>query len=197
MPKKISGARRKELNSSRAADAASGRAEGTLFGRVIKLLGNGQVHIMIPTSKHGSKTLLVRLPRLFAKKGSTPLSNASVVSFFAGTEFDPDKELTGGDAVVTKYMFDITSILDDKLAQSLFKEGIIPEWMIRSDASDTSKSKEEEAYLFTEDVDEEEEVKKEEEIPKDAPKGISGREKADPLTSRLMHVESDHVFSFE
>ena len=194
MPKKISGARRKEINSSRAADAISGRAEGILFGRVVKLLGNGQVHVMIPTIKHGPKTLLVRLPRIFAKKGSTPLSNTSIVSFFAGTEFDPDKELAGGDAVVTKYMFDITSILDDKMAQSLFKDGIIPEWMVRSDAADASKPIEEEAYIFTEDV-EEEEVK--EEAPKDVPKGVSGREKADPLSSRLLHVESDHVFSFE
>jgi len=193
MPKKISGAKRKELNSSRAADAISGRAEGILFGRVIKLLGNGQVHVMIPTTKHGPKTLLVRLPRLFAKKGSTPLSNTSIVSFFAGIEFDPEKELAAKDAVITNYMFDITSILDDKMAQSLFKEGIIPEWMIRSDAADTSKTKEEEAYLFTEDVDDEEEVKKVEEPPK----GIPGREKADPLSSRLTHVESDHIFNFE
>jgi len=194
MPKKISGARRKEINSSRGADAISGRTEGILFGRVVKLLGNGQVHVAISTVKYGPKTLLVRLPRLFAKKGSTPLSNTSIVSFFAGTEFDPDKELAGGDAVVTKYMFDITSILDDKMAQSLFKEGIIPEWMVRSDAADASKSIEEEAYIFTEDVEEEEEK---EEAPKEAPKGVSGREKADPLSSRLLHVESDHVFSFE
>jgi len=191
MTKKISGAKRKELNSSRAAEAVSGRAEGTLFGRVIKLLGNGQVHVMIPTKCHGIKTLLVRLPRLFAKRGSTPLSNNNVVSFFAGKEFDPDKDLTGGEAVVTKYLFDITSILDDKSAQTLFKEGIIPEWMIRSDAADVSKTKEEEAYLFTEDIEEDEDVKKEEEPPK----GTSGREKADPLSSRLMHV--DHEFNFE
>jgi len=192
MPKKISGARRKELNSSRAADAISGRAEGILFGRVTKLLGNGQVHVAISTIKHGPKTLLVRLPRLFAKKGSTPLSNTSIVSFFAGIEFDPEKELTAGDAVVTNYMFDITSILDDKSAQSLFKEGIIPEWMIRSDAADTSKSTEEEAYLFTEDV-EEEEKKEEEKKVEEPPKGIPGREKA--VSSRLMHVDSE--FSFE
>ena len=64
--------------------------------------------------------------------------------------------------------------------------------MIRSDAADTSKTKEEEAYLFTEDVDEEEEDK-----PKEAPKGTPGREKADPLSSRLLHVESDSIFNFE
>jgi len=184
MPKKISGSKRKELNSARAADAASGRAEGILFGRVIKLLGNGQVHVLIPTVRHGPKTLLVRLPRLFAKKGSTPLSNASVVSFFAGIEFDPEKELTGGDAVVTKYMFDITSILDDKLAQLLCKEGTIPEWMIRSDAADTSKSKEEDTYVFTKEAEEEE--KKEEDLPK-----------AEPLSSRLTHLEPDAIFNFD
>lgn len=192
MPKKISGAKRKELNNSRAADAASGRAEGILFGRVIKLLGNGQVHVMIPTVRHGPKTLLVRLPRLFAKKGSTPLSNTSVVSFFAGTDFDPEKELTAGDAVVTKYMFDITSILDDKLAQSLCKEGTIPEWMVRSDAADTSKTKEDTAFVFTEDAEEEEEKKEDETL-----RGISGRDRADPLSSRLLHVESDAIFNFD
>ena len=186
MPKKISGARRKELNVLRAADAVSGRAEGILFGRVIKLLGNGQVHVMIPTERYGPKTLLVRLPRLFSKRGSTPLSNNHVVSFFVGKDFNPDTELKSGDAVITDYLFDITSILDDKSAQALFKDGIIPEWMVRSGTADTSKTKEEEGYIFTADADEEEDEEEDEK-----PKGIPGREKAKPLDSRLTHVAAD------
>jgi hypothetical protein len=148
MPKKISGAKRKELNEKRASAAVSGRAEGILFGRVIKLLGNGQVHIIIHTDRLGPKTLLVRLPRVFGKRGSTPLSTSNIVSIFVGKEFNPDKDLISGDAVVTNYLFDITSIIDDKSAQILVSEGIIPEWMIKSGTTDATKLTNDDGFVF-------------------------------------------------
>ena len=201
MPKKISGSKRKELNEMRSADAIAGRAEGILFARVVKLLGNGQVHVVIPTERNGPKTLLVRLPRLFGKRGSTPLSSSSIVSIFVGVEFDPNKDLKPGEAVVTDYMFDITAILDDKSAQKLAAEKIIPEWMVKSGTADTKAISVEEGFVFGEESDEEEEEKEETApaaVPAAAaavPRGTSGRDKA--TTSRLEVEESGETFTFE
>jgi len=170
MPKKISGAKRKELNEKRATDAISGRVEGILFGRVIKLLGNGQVHVVIHTERVGPKTLLVRLPRVFGKRGSTPLSNTSIVSFFAGKEFDPNIELKPGDTVVTDYLFDITSIIDDKVAQRLVTDGIIPEWMLKSGTTGTTELQNDDGFIFCESDSDDEKApaKAPEKVPDDS-----------------------------
>ena len=170
MPKKISGAKRKELNEKRAADAVSGRTEGILFGRVIKLLGNGQVHIVIHTTRLGPKTLLVRLPRVFGKRGSTPLSTSNIVSVFVGKEFNPDKDLTSGDAVVTNYLFDITSILDDKSAQRLVTDGIIPEWMLKSGTTGTTELQNDDGFIFCESDSEDEKAPAK--VPEKAPEKV-------------------------
>ena len=193
MGKKISGAKRREVNELRAAAAVSGRMEGILFGRVIKLLGNGQVHVMIDSGRNGLKTLLVRLPRLFSRKGATPLNSSSIVSIFVGKEFNTDTDLKPGEAVVTEYDFDITSIIDEKSAHKLVKDGEIPEWMIKSGATDKSELVKDEAFLFTkEDSDSEEEADADggagAAAPSGvlkivAPKGTSGRDKS--TVSRL------------
>jgi hypothetical protein len=170
MPKKISGAKRKELNEKRAIAAVSGHAEGILFGRVIKLLGNGQVHIVIHTNRLGPKTLLVRLPRVFGKRGSTPLSTSNIVSVFVGKEFNPDKDLTSGDAVVTNYLFDITSILDDKSAQRLVTDGIIPEWMLKSGTTGTTELQNDDGFIFCESDSEDEKAPAK--VPEKAPEKV-------------------------
>ena len=202
MPKKISGSKRKELNELRSADAIAGRAEGILFARVVKLLGNGQVHVVIPTERNGPKTLLVRLPRLFGKRGSTPLSTTNIVSIFVGVDFDPNKDLKPGDAVVTDYMFDITAILDDKSAQKLAAEKIIPEWMVKSGTADTKAITVDEGFMFGEVSDEEEEETAPAEAtpaaggagaPAEAPRGTSGRDKS--TTSRLEVEDGFDFFS--
>ena len=202
MPKKISGSKRKELNELRSADAIAGRAEGILFARVVKLLGNGQVHVVIPTERNGPKTLLVRLPRLFGKRGSTPLSTTNIVSIFVGVDFDPNKDLKPGDAVVTDYMFDITAILDDKSAQKLAAEKIIPECMVKSGTADTKAITVDEGFMFGEVSDEEEEETAPAEAtpaaggagaPAEAPRGTSGRDKS--TTSRLEVEDGFDFFS--
>jgi len=200
MPKKISGSKRKELNELRSADAIAGRAEGILFARVVKLLGNGQVHVVIPTERNGPKTLLVRLPRLFGKRGSTPLSTTNIVSIFVGVDFDPNKDLKPGDAVVTDYMFDITAILDDKSAQKLAAEKIIPEWMVKSGTADTKAITVDEGFMFGEVSDEEETPTAAAEAAAGgavsataAPRGTSGRDKS--TTSRLEVEDGFDFFS--
>jgi hypothetical protein len=208
MPKKISGAKRKERNEFRASEAVAGHTEGILFGRVVKLLGNGQVHVIIDTKRIGPKTLLVRLPRTLGKRGSTPLSTTSIVSIFVGKEFDPDKDLSSSDKVVTNFLFDITSIIDEKSIQILVKDRIIPEWMIKSGSTDTKEIKIDEGFVFGDESDEEESKESKEEAAKEAPKeeegdlfdfgdarvvatprGMSGRDKANPCSSRLIHIE--------
>jgi hypothetical protein len=194
MTKKISGTKRKEINEMRAADAVAGRTEGLLFGRVVKLLGNGQVHVTIATKTIGPKTLLVRLPRLLSKRGSTPLCSTSIVSIFVGTEFDPDVELKPGEGIVNDYMFDITSILEEKTAQKLVKDGVIPDWMVKSGTVETAELVKDEGFVFEAELEEEEE----EETASNsaaastkappAKRGASGREKANIAESRLAHV---------
>jgi hypothetical protein len=195
MTKKISGTKRKEINEMRAADAVAGRAEGLLFGRVVKLLGNGQVHVMIATETIGPKTLLVRLPRLLSKRGSTPLCSTSIVSIFVGKDFNPDVELKPGEGIVSDYMFDITSIIEEKVAQKLVKDGVIPEWMVKSGTVDTAELVKDEGFVFEAKLDDEEEEEEEEEESSSnsaaaapARRGASGREKADATKSRLIHV---------
>lgn len=178
----------------RAADAVAGRTEGLLFGRVVKLLGNGQVHVTIATKTIGPKTLLVRLPRLLSKRGSTPLCSTSIVSIFVGTEFDPDVELKPGEGIVNDYMFDITSILEEKTAQKLVKDGVIPDWMVKSGTVETAELVKDEGFVFEAELEEEEE----EETASNsaaastkappAKRGASGREKANIAESRLAHV---------
>ena len=198
MTKKISGSKRKEINEMRAADAVAGRTEGLLFARVVKLLGNGQVHVTIATETIGPKTLLVRLPRLLQKRGSTPLCSTSIVSIFVGIEFNPDIDLKPGEGIVTEYMFDITSIIEEKIAQKLVKDGVIPDWMVKSGTTETTELVKDEGFVFEATSDDEEEKEEEDEAPSNsaaasaapARRGASGREKANIANSRLAHVST-------
>jgi len=198
MTKKISGSKRKEINDIRAADAVAGRTEGLLFARVVKLLGNGQVHVTIATETIGPKTLLVRLPRLLHKRGATPLCSTSIVSIFVGKDFNPDIDLKPGEGIVSEYMFDITSIIEEKVAQKLVKDGVIPEWMVKSGAVETTELVKDEGFVFEAELDDEEE--EDNESPSNsaaatkappAKRGASGREKASVANSRLAHVSTD------
>jgi len=198
MTKKISGSKRKEINEMRAADAVAGRTEGLLFARVVKLLGNGQVHATIATKTIGPKTLLVRLPRLLQKRGSTPLCSTSIVSIFVGIEFNPDIDLKPGEGIVTDYMFDITSIIEEKIAQKLVKDGVIPDWMVKSGTVETTELVRDEGFVFEAGSESDEEEEEENEISSNsasasaapARRGASGREKANVAKSRLAHVST-------
>jgi hypothetical protein len=198
MGKHLSSTKRKDLNNERAAKAASGSEPGILFGRVVKLMGNGQVHVMIDGKSKGVKTLLVRLPRILQSRGATPLTNASVVSIFVGEEFDPDTDLKAGEGIISDYHFDITAIIDEKIAHKLVKEKVIPDWMVKSDVGAKEDIRTDEGYTF--EVEEEPVEAGEEEgetssnsaaATAPARRGASGREKAKPSESRLVHVSGD------
>jgi hypothetical protein len=198
MGKNLSGSKRIEMNTMRAAKAVSGIEPGILFGRVVKLIGGGQVHVMIDGKSKGVKTLLVRLPRTLQKRGATPLTNASVVSIFVGPEFNPDTDLKAGEAVVTEYYFDITAIIDEKAAHKLVKEGVIPDWMVKSDVGAKEDIKADEGFIFEAEEEPVEAGEEEEQTPSNsaaatapARRGASGREKAKPSESRMVHVSGN------
>jgi hypothetical protein len=123
--KKISGTARKDINQRRAADAVKTVSDDTAFGRVTKLLGFNHIMVAIQ-AKSGPKEIRVRIPKLFTKKGATPITTREVVAIYVGTEFDPEE-------VKSTDQFDITAILTVKQANDLVLTGDIPRWMVHEE----------------------------------------------------------------
>lgn len=123
--KKISGAARKDINQRRAADIVKTVSADTTFGRVTKLLGFNHIMVAIQ-AKSGPKEIRVRIPKLFTKKGATPITTREVVAIYVGTEFDPED-------VKSTDQFDITAILTLKQANDLVLTGDIPRWMVHEE----------------------------------------------------------------
>jgi translation initiation factor IF-1 len=141
---RLSGGARKEINERRAADAvrsaSKGVTDGNMFARVTRILGANHVRVAVPC-KAGVRELSARIPNIFARRGATPITTRDVVAIFVGAEFDVDK-----DTVRPSDHFDITTILTTRQSHALFKDGIIPQWMIHDEAADAAKGK------ITEDV---------------------------------------------
>jgi hypothetical protein len=141
---RISGTKRQELNNQRANAALTGKAEGIAFARVTKMVGAGHVRVAIPY-KFGVKELQARIPNVLGRRGATPITTKDIVSIYVGTDWDPDVTSTNGEH------FDITAILTSKQAYQLFKDGILPEWMVvdmESDKVDPSGKTAEGGYEF-------------------------------------------------
>ena len=142
---RISGTKRQEINTQRAAAALNGKADGITFARVTKMVGAGHVRVAIPF-KHGIKELNARIPNLLGRRGATPITTKDVVAIYVGEGYDPDAPTSPGEH------FDITAILTPKQAYQLFKDDIVPEWMIidvETDKSDKTKLKTDEGgYEF-------------------------------------------------
>ncbi len=119
---RISGAGRKEVNSARVGKILEG-GDGYIFARVLKHLGMGRVEVSIATPRGAVKTLKAQIPLVFSRKGATPINTTTVVSIFAGKEFDADQEID------PKTHFKIEAILKDSEAYELKEEGRIPAWM--------------------------------------------------------------------
>jgi|UniRef100_A0A6C0LM50 hypothetical protein len=119
---RISGTKRQELNSQRAAAAINGKTDGVTFARVTKMVGQGKVTVAIPY-KHGIKELHARIPNVLGRRGATPITVKDVVAIYVGEGYDPDAPAATGEH------FDIVAILTQKQAYSLKKDGIIPDWM--------------------------------------------------------------------
>lgn len=122
---KLSGSARKEINQRRAADLVKTSSDDVTFGRVTKLLGFNHIMVAIPT-KSDPKEIRVRIPKLFTKKGATPITTREVVAIYVGNEFDPA-------SVKPNDQFDITAILTVKQANDLVLAGVIPRWMVHED----------------------------------------------------------------
>ena len=123
--KKISGAARKNINQRRAADAVKTISSDTTFGRVTKLLGFNHIMVAIQ-AKSGPKEIRVRIPKLFTKKGATPITTREIVAIYVGNEFVPED-------VKSTDQFDITAILTLKQANDLVLTGDIPRWMVHEE----------------------------------------------------------------
>ena len=119
---RISGTKRQELNSQRAAAAINGKTDGITFARVTKMVGQGHVTVAIPY-KHGIKELHARIPNVLGRRGATPITAKDVVAIYVGDGYDPDAPATPGEH------FDIVAIMTPKQAYALKKDGMIPDWM--------------------------------------------------------------------
>ena len=166
--KKISGAARKDINQRRAADIVKTVSADTAFGRVTKLLGFNHVMVAIQ-AKTGPKEIRVRIPKLFTKKGATPITTREIVAIYVGTEFDPEE-------VKSTDQFDITAILTVKQANDLVVTGDVQRWMVHEEVVSGNVKSENDGvgweFGYSEKKGEDsEEPDKEEKAAVNAPKG--------------------------
>jgi len=125
---RLSGEARKTVNTTRADKVASGKAEGEQVGRVIKHLGMGRIEVMLDLDGR-RETIQARIPKVFGRKGTTPITTSSIVSIFVGNEFDPKKDSLVGSKL------EVTSILSDVQIQTMKDLGDLPAWMLVRDPS--------------------------------------------------------------
>ena len=129
---RLSGEARKEVNKTRADKVALGKAEGEQVGRVIRHLGMGRLEVMMDFNGR-RETIQARIPKVFGRKGTTPITTSSIVSIFVGNEFDPKKDSLVGSKL------EVTSILSDIQIQTMKDSGDLPMWMlVRDPASATA-----------------------------------------------------------
>lgn len=147
---RVTGAKRAEINNSRAAAAVAGKSSGLAFGRVTKILGANHVMAAL-NGKHGPKEMRVRIPNVLGRKGATPITTRDVVTIYVGEEFDVDIPIKASD------IFEITAILNQKQACGLRDEGRIPQWMLAEDGEKASKEENDAGgFVFGYDDEEEE-----------------------------------------
>ena len=153
---RISGTKRQELNSQRAAAAINGKTDGVTFARVTKMIGQGHVTVAIPY-KHGIKELHARIPNVLGRRGATPITVKDLVAIYVGEGYNPDAPAVAGEH------FDIVAILTQKQSYQLKKDGIIPDWMTNDIEGDkpAESTAADGGYEFAHESDSEEGDKKE------------------------------------
>jgi translation initiation factor IF-1 len=108
---------RKEANSKIVKSAVEGELEGCTFGRVVKMLGGGQVQVL-----DMDKQLSIGIIRgLFRRRGVTPIGTNDIV-IMSARDFEAK-------AAGKKRTYDIVGIADGAAASALEKSGHIPSWM--------------------------------------------------------------------
>jgi translation initiation factor IF-1 len=126
---RLTGAARKEINDRRARDAIDGVATDVAFARVTKILGSNHLRVMLP-SDHAPVEVSARIPNILARRGATPITVRDVVTIYVGNDFD-----VNANDFATAH-FDITSILTGRQAYNLYKDGLIPKWMVHEEGRD-------------------------------------------------------------
>ena len=173
---RLSGEARKEVNKTRADKVALGKAEGEQVGRVIRHLGMGRLEVMLDLDGR-RETIQARIPKVFGRKGTTPITTSSIVSIFVGNEFDPKKDSLVGSKL------EVTSILSDIQIQTMKDSGDLPTWMlVRDPASATAlvtAPDAEETYEFDYTIEEKEAEEEAEKVEKEV------------IVSRKTHVDFD------
>jgi hypothetical protein len=158
---RVTGAKRQELNESRSSKILETDSKEHSFARVVKHLGMGRVSAMVSGPRGSPTQIVVQIPKLFGRKGATPITSSSVVTIYVGLGFNPETDYD------PKTHFQVTSILTEKQAYELKEEGRIPEWMTTVDKAAEDAGTKEEAFEFdrlgtaTEEEDEEGEEGKE------------------------------------
>lgn len=160
---RVTGAKRQELNENRSSKILETESKEHSFARVVKHLGMGRVSAMVAGPRGAATPIVVQIPKLFGRKGATPITSSSVVTIYVGLGFNPETDYD------PKTHFQVTSILTEKQAYELKEEGRIPAWMTTVDKAAEEAGAKEEAFEFdrlgtaTEEGDEEEESKSDEE----------------------------------
>ena len=154
---RVTGAKRQELNENRSSKILDTESKEHSFARVVKHLGMGRVSAMVAGPRGAATPIVVQIPKLFGRKGATPITSSSVVTIYVGLGFNPETDYD------PKTHFQVTSILTEKQAYELKEEGRIPAWMTTVDKAAEEAGAKEEAFEFdrlgtaTEEGDEDEE----------------------------------------
>jgi translation initiation factor IF-1 len=106
---------RKDANRKMVKCAIEGELEGCTFGKVIKMLGGGNVQLVDMDKKESIGVIR----GLLRRKGVTPIGAGDVVIMS-----DRGMDRKG------KKVYDIVGITDGPAASALNKDGQIPDWMI-------------------------------------------------------------------
>lgn len=140
---------RMDANRKMVKAAIEGELEGCTFGKVIKMLGGGNVQV----TDMDKKDAIGVIRGLLRRKGVTPIVAGDVVIM-------SDR---GMGSAKGKKTYDIVGIANSSASSALNKEGHIPDWMlgavdavVGSKAAGGAGAKDEEEFEF--DYDGEEDV---------------------------------------
>lgn len=170
---RLTGGARKEINDRRAQDAINGLSSDIAFGRVTKILGANHVRVALP-STHTPVEVSARIPNIFARRGATPITSRDVVTIYVGKDFDVD----GGD--FANAHFDITSILTNKQAYDLYKEGTLPKWMVHEEGTTVADDSDDGGFEFDYST-----------TPDDTEETVVAKSKTDPRKPKRPEIDED------
>lgn len=139
---RVSGVKRQELNGNRTSKILETESKEHSFARIVKHLGMGRVSAMVTGARGSPTPIVLQIPKIFGRKGSTPITSSSVVTIYVGAGFNPETDYD------PKTHFQITSILTEKQAYELKEEGRIPAWMTTVDKAAEDAAAKEEAFEF-------------------------------------------------